>query len=231
MNGRPVTRALVGINVFFFAAMVLTGVSPLSPSPEDLLRWGGNIGPLSLGSQPWRLLVSNYLHVGIIHLGFNMWCLWNLGLLAERIFAPRTYVLVYTASGLAGSLASLWWHPLAVGVGASGAIFGLAGALIAALSLGRLPIPKEAVQGTLKSLLSFAGYNLLFGAVVPGIDNFAHIGGFLMGLALGAGLAKRRRGVFFAAAIALSAGFVLLRIGRRRASALQFPAPPTTLLP
>lgn len=210
-SGRPVTRTLIGVNVLFFAAMALTGVSPLSPYPEDLLRWGGNIGPLSLGSQPWRLLVSNYLHVGIIHIGFNMWCLWNLGFLAERIFAPRTYVLVYTASGLAGSLASLWWHPMAVGVGASGAIFGLAGALIAALYFGRLPIPKEALRGTLKSLLSFAGYNLLFGAVVPGIDNLAHIGGFLTGLAVGAALAKRRRGVFIAAAAALSGWFGALR--------------------
>jgi rhomboid protease GluP len=209
VRGRSVTKVLVGINVAFFAAMALTGVSPLSPTPQDLLRWGGNIGPLSLGPQPWRLLVSNYLHVGIIHIGFNMWCLWNLGMLAERVFEPWTYVFIYTASGLAGSLASVWWHPMSVGVGASGAIFGLAGALIAALYLGRFAIPKEALRGTLKSLVSFAGYNLLFGAVVPGIDNLAHTGGVLMGLALGAALAKgrRARGVFIVAGIALSAWF------------------------
>lgn len=211
MKGRPVTRTLIGINALFFVAMVLTGVSPFSPSPQDLLRWGGSIGELSLGFQPWRLLVSNYLHVGIIHIGFNMWCLWNLGMIAERIFAPKTYVFVYTACGLAGSLASVWWHPYAVGVGASGAIFGLAGALIAALYLGALPIAPEVIKGTLRSLVSFAGYNLLFGAIVPGIDNFAHIGGFLMGLAIGAALAKRKRGVFYGAAIALSAWFGVLR--------------------
>jgi rhomboid protease GluP len=211
VRGRPVTRTLIGINVLFFVAMALTGISPLGPSPQDLLRWGGNLGPLSLGPQPWRLLVSNYLHVGIIHIGFNMWCLWNLGAIAERIFAPRTYVFVYTACGLAGSLASVWWHPMAVGVGASGAIFGLAGALIAALYLGALPIPQEVIKGTLRSLVSFAGYNLLFGAVVPGIDNFAHIGGFLMGLAVGAALAKRKRGVFYVAAIALAFWFGALR--------------------
>ena len=111
---------------------------------------------------------------------------------------------------------------MVVGVGASGAIFGLAGALIAALYFGRLPIPATAIRGTLKSLVSFAGYNLLFGAMVPGIDNLAHIGGFLTGLVLGAVLATsltaspraraaRRRGVFVAAAIGLSAAFVLLR--------------------
>jgi rhomboid protease GluP len=192
MKVPSVTKILVGINVLFFAAMTLTGVSPLSPSPEDLLRWGGNIGSLSLGSQPWRLLVSNYLHVGIVHLGFNMWCLWNLGFLAERVFRPRTYVLVYTLCGLAGSLAGVWRHPYAVGVGASGAIFGLAGALIAALYLGKFAVPQEALRATQKSLLSFAGYNLLFGAVIPGIDNSAHIGGLLAGLGLGAYLARRR---------------------------------------
>jgi rhomboid protease GluP len=219
---RSLTRALVGLNILVFAAMTLTGVSPFSPSPADLIYWGGNLGPLSLGPQPWRLLFSNYVHVGVIHIGFNMWCLWNLGFLAERIFDPWTYALVYTATGAAGSLASAWGHPHVVGVGASGAIFGLAGALIAALYLGNLPIPRAALRGTLKSLLSFAGYNLLFGAVIPGIDNLAHIGGFLTGLALGAALAggllerpearaARRRVVFAATAFALSAWFVLLK--------------------
>jgi rhomboid protease GluP len=206
--------------------MVLMGVSPFDPTSAQLIRWGGNIGPLSLGPQPWRLLAANYVHVGIMHLGLNMWCLWNLGALAERIFDPWTHILIYTACGLAGSLASLWGHPFVVGVGASGAIFGLAGALIGALHFGRLPIPTAAIRGTLKSLVSFAGYNLLFGAMVPGIDNLAHIGGFLGGLALGAALATslmappqaraaRRRGVFLAAVIALSAGFGLVkRAGR-----------------
>ncbi len=217
----PRTTLLVRINVAVFLLMTVTGVSPLSPSPAQLVHWGASVGPLSLGAQPWRLLAANYLHAGIIHLGFNMWCLWSLGALAERIFEPWTYMLVYTACGLGGSLASAWGHPLVVSVGASGAIFGLAGALIGALYFGRLPVPKEAIRGTLKSLLSFAGYNLLFGAVVPGIDNLAHIGGFLSGLGLGTALAtslaaapevraSRRRAVFLAAAIALAAVYILV---------------------
>ncbi len=185
--GRTVslTTLLVGVNVAVFVVMALTGVSPLTPTTQQLLKWGANWGPLSLGTQPWRMLTSNYVHGGIIHIFFNMWCLLNLGALAERVFDRWTYVLIYTASGLAGSLASLWWHPMVVGVGASGAIFGMAGALIAALYLGKLPIPKEAVKSTMKSLLSFAAYNLLFG-LSAGIDNAAHIGGLLGGLALGA---------------------------------------------
>lgn len=212
----PVTTTLVGLNVLVFVAMVATGASPLSPNTDQLLRWGADFGPLSLGPQPWRMLASNYVHIGIIHIALNMWCLWNLGYLAERIFEPRTYILTYTACGIAGSLASLWLHPLAVGAGASGAIFGMAGALIAALYLGHLPVPKSAIQGTLKSLLTFAGYNLFFGSVVPGIDNSAHIGGLVMGLAIGALLSKHltkppeirnpwRRYVFIAVTLALLA--------------------------
>jgi len=218
-NKQPITTTLVGMNGAVFVAMVLTRVSPVAPTSAQLLKWGANWGPYSLGPEPWRMLASNYVHAGIIHIALNMWCLWSLGFLAERIFDPWTYVLTYTACGLAGSVASLWWHPLSVGVGASGAIFGLAGALIAALYLGHLPIPRQAIQGTLKSLLTFAGYNLFFGAVARGIDNSAHIGGLLAGLALGAALSKHlmappeirdnwRRGVFIAAAVVLFLAFM-----------------------
>ncbi len=183
------TQIIVGMNVLVFVAMVVSGVSPLEPTIPQLVTWGANYAPLSLGSQPWRMLASNYVHIGIIHIFFNMWCLWNLGRLAERIFDRWTYLLVYTASGIGGSLASLWWHPRGYGAGASGAIFGLAGALIAVLYLGKLPISKEALKPTLKSLITFAAYNLFFG-LVPGIDNAAHLGGLAAGLGLGAVLAR-----------------------------------------
>jgi len=219
---QPITTTLVGMNVAVFVTMVLTGVSPTQPTVPQLLKWGANWGPLSLGAEPWRMLASNYVHVGIIHIALNMWCLWSLGFLAERVFDPWTYVLIYTSCGLAGSLASLWWHPLIPGAGASGAIFGLAGALIAALYLGHLPISRQAIQGTLKSLLTFAGYNLFFGAVARGIDNSAHIGGLVAGLTLGAVLARHltappeiregwRRGVFVAAAVVLLLIFMLVK--------------------
>jgi membrane associated rhomboid family serine protease/Flp pilus assembly protein TadD len=221
----PVTSVLVGLNVAVFLAMALTGVSVSEPTTGQLLRWGANWGPQSLGTEPWRILSSNYLHIGILHILFNMWCLWDLGNLAERIFDRWTYLLTYTACGIAGSLASLWWHPLVVGAGASGAIFGLAGALITALYLGRLPIPAQAVRHTLRSLLVFAGYNLFFGAVGAGVDNSAHIGGLVCGLGLGAVLAQHlmsppevranwRLGVFVMTAVILLAAFTAVKRAR-----------------
>ena len=225
----PVTSAIIGINVLVFVAMTLSGVSPGMPQVPQLVKWGADFGPLTLTTQPWRILTSNYVHIGIIHIALNMWCLWNLGILAERIFDRWTYFLTYTVCGLSGSLVSLWWHPTGVGAGASGAIFGMAGALISALYLGHLPVPPRALKSTLKSLGSFAGYNLFFGAVVPGIDNSAHLGGLISGLALGAVLARHltsppdernswRRWVFIMAGVVLLLAFHFVRHSVLRAA-------------
>jgi rhomboid protease GluP len=185
----PLTSVLIGVNILVFLAMALSRVSLANPSIGDLVRWGANNGADTLHLQPWRMLTSNYVHIGLLHIAFNMWCLWSLGGLAERVFDRWTYFLTYTFCGLAGSLVSISLHPTRIGAGASGAIFGLAGALISALYLGHLPVHPSALKATLKSLLSFAGYNLFFGALVPAIDNSAHIGGLITGLALGAALA------------------------------------------
>src|SRR5205814_6003711 len=218
----PVTSVIIGINLIVFVAMVFSGVSLLEPQNADLIRWGANTGAHTLSVQPWRMLTSNYVHVGLIHILLNMWCLWNLGALAERIFDRWTYFITYTFCGLTGSLASVSLHPTRLGAGASGAIFGLAGALISALYLGHLPVHPRALKSILKSLVTFAAYNLFFGAVVPVIDNSAHIGGLLCGLILGAVMARHltspleerstwRNLVFLVGGMVLLAIFFLIR--------------------
>jgi rhomboid protease GluP len=218
----PVTAALVGLNIVVFLAMVFSGVSPSSPRSEQILQWGANSGPLTLSGQAWRLFTSTFLHIGIFHIAFNMWCLWDLGQLAERIFRRWSYLAIYLLSGIAGSIASVWRHPFGISAGASGAIFGVAGALITALYLGKLPVPKAALTSTLKSLLFFAGFNLLIGQAVPGIDNSAHLGGLTTGLLLGGILAstvtgseQRRHRIrlytFSATALVLAGAFILVR--------------------
>jgi rhomboid protease GluP len=182
----PVTVTIVGFNLLVFAAMVATGTPLFKPTPFQVLKWGANWGPMSLDGQPWRMLTANYVHIGLLHLLVNMWGLWQLGRLSERIFGRWTYGLTYTACGIAGSLASLWWHPMVVGAGASGALFGIVGALIGTLYLGKLPLPQAARQGLLKNLVGVVAINLYLGASFAGIDNSAHIGGLLTGLALGA---------------------------------------------
>jgi hypothetical protein len=96
------TMILVAVNVAVFVLMALTGVSVISPTGFQLVKWGADWGPLSLSTQPWRLLTSNYVHIGIIHIGFNMWCLLSLGALAARVFDRWTYLLIYSVTGIAG---------------------------------------------------------------------------------------------------------------------------------
>src|ERR1019366_9873136 len=86
--------------------------------------------------------------------------------------------------------ASVWWNPSVLSVGASGAIFGIAGALIASFFLGEFSMPRAAIAGTLRSVVVFVGYNLFFGAVIARVDNAAHVGGLVMGLIFGALIAR-----------------------------------------
>ncbi|HEX9121431.1 MAG TPA: rhomboid family intramembrane serine protease, partial [Terriglobales bacterium] len=151
-----ITAVLVAINVLIFIAMVVKGASVTQPTSDQLLRWGANFGPLTLTGQWWRLLTAMFVHIGIVHLALNMWCLWELGTLAEYLYGPKTFLALYLLSGLAASIVSIGHNPLVVTAGASGAIFGLAGALIATLYLGKLPAPRRALRISLVSLLVFA---------------------------------------------------------------------------
>jgi rhomboid protease GluP len=189
-NQTLVTHALVGINAAVFLGMALAGISITSPTTQQLVHWGANWGPLTLSGEWWRLFTCMFLHIGVIHIAFNMWCLWDLGALAESLYGHWTFASVYLISGIAGSVASVAWHPGTVSAGASGAIFGIAGALIASFYLGEFSLPRAAIQPSLRSVVMFAGYNLLFGAVSGRTDNAAHIGGLVCGLALGALIAK-----------------------------------------
>jgi membrane associated rhomboid family serine protease len=182
-----VTTGFLAINIIVFVAMVFSGDSPLDPSGQTLIRFGGTRGMHSLFFEQWRLLTSTFVHGGILHIAINMWCLWDLGGLTERIFDRWIYFLMYIFCGVAGMMAASWWNPRTITVGASGAIFGIVGALIAALYLGKLPIDRHAIQGTLRSVLIFAGLSLFWGvAVSSNVSNAAHIGGLVTGLALGA---------------------------------------------
>ncbi len=186
-----VTQAIFGINVAVFFAMALAGVSMVdNPAGQDLIHWGANYGPYTISGQWWRLLTCVFIHGGLLHIAFNMWCLWDLGRLAESVYGHWTFAAVYLTAGLAASLTSLIHNPAVLSVGASGAIFGIAGALIASFYLGEFSLPRAAISGMLRSVVVFVGYNLVFGAVIARTDNAAHVGGLLMGLLLGALIAK-----------------------------------------
>jgi rhomboid protease GluP len=186
-----ITKAIFGINVAVFLGMLFAGVSMLdNPAREHLVHWGANDGPRTLGGEYWRLLTCVFVHGSFLHIAFNMWCLWDLGSLAESLYGHWTFAVVYLLAGITGSLGSVIWNPNVLSVGASGAIFGIAGALIASFYLGEFSLPRAAVMGTLRSVVTFVGYNLVFGAMMSRVDNAAHVGGLVGGLILGALIAK-----------------------------------------
>ena len=177
-----VTTSLIAINTAFFIVMVFSGVHPLSPTPQNLIDWGANYGPRTTTGEWWRLLSSTFLHIGLLHLCVNMWALFSLGLLVERLFGNVAFLLLYLIAGLCGSIASLAWSPLIVSAGASGSIFGLLGAVLGFALVRHHALPPEVSRRLRKSSLIFIGFNLFFGFTTPGIDNAAHLGGFAAGL-------------------------------------------------
>src|SRR5882757_5994703 len=197
----PATYALVAINIAVFLWMWHAGVSPRNPTPDDLIRFGANNSELVLNGEWWRIITAMFVHVGVIHLATNMWCLWNLGLLGEPLIGPSGMFAAYLLTGVAGNLLSTAVHagvPGAadgpggiVGAGASGAVFGLAGVLIVLLKSPLLPIPQIELKKLRRSVIYFALLNFVIGAgtwvarTSIQIDNMAHLGGFLGGFALG----------------------------------------------
>jgi rhomboid protease GluP len=209
----PATYLLVGINCAVFLAMVASGVSAGSPTVDQLMQWGAdNAGNVLLGGEWWRIVTAMFVHVGILHLATNMWCLWNLALLAEPLMGSVGVIAVYILTGAAGNLLStlvnwILYHNapggpvFPAGAGASGAVFGIAGALIVLLKPHRLPVPPMELKRLRKSVIYFAVLNLVlglsisFGTSVIGsgihIDNMAHVGGFAFGLLFAAPMVPR----------------------------------------
>ena len=196
----PATYTLVAINCAVFLWMIAHHVSPSSPTPGQLLHFGANSTSLVLAGQWYRLLTATFVHIGIIHLATNMWCLWNLGLLGEPLLGAYGLIATYVLTGIAGNLLSMFVNIVlgddSVGAGASGAVFGIAGILIVLLSNRKLPIPWPELQRLRRSVIQFAVLNLIIGGAtvftnIIRIDNSAHVGGFLCGLALGVPLVPR----------------------------------------
>jgi membrane associated rhomboid family serine protease/Flp pilus assembly protein TadD len=183
------TYALLFINITVFIVMVALGISWITPETGEVLRWGADYGPLTLGGQYWRLVTAMFLHFGIIHLFGNMWCLWSLGQLAEKLLGSLSVLGLYLLTGIGASLLSLSWDPMRVSAGASGAIFGIAGALISVLYFGQLGLQAEGVRKLLGYVVRFAFLNLLFG-LRGHVDNMAHLGGLVTGLLIGFFLAR-----------------------------------------
>ena len=185
-----VTPALVAINLGVFAIMAALGVSALGGRADEYLRFGANFAPLTTGGEWWRLVTCTFVHFGIFHLAFNLWALWDSGWITERLFGNAWFGAIYFFAGVAGSCASMLWNQQVVSAGASGAIFGVYGALLAYMTVQRGSIPPESLNRLRISTSTFVVYSLFYGFAQSGIDNAAHVGGLAGGFAMGLILAR-----------------------------------------
>lgn len=209
----PVTAALLAINVIAYVGQVVSG--------QALTYWGVNSGPLTLTGEYWRLFTAGFLHGGIIHIAVNMWCLWSLGPLCERLFGKWQTFAIYMLTGVGGALLSIASNPNHAELGASGAIFGIVGAVMAGVKFGDLNISAGEKRAIFSSVVSFAVLNFVlgfsgFGSSIFGrVDNMCHLGGFVSGLLVGLplGAFARRHQLLQLATVAVT-GLVLFAAGR-----------------
>jgi membrane associated rhomboid family serine protease/Flp pilus assembly protein TadD len=183
------TKVLVAINVCVYIAMAAAGFSPLTPTSEQLVRSGADFGPYTLTGQYWRTITSSFVHIGIVHILLNMWCLWQLGRLLEKYVGGVMTAIVYVLTGIGAAILSLSYDPFRVSAGASGPIFGICGLLFSLLYFGDLGLTASGRNSLLGYTARFAGMNLVLG-LYAGIDNMAHLGGLVTGLLMGFAFAR-----------------------------------------
>jgi rhomboid protease GluP len=187
-HARFTTMMILLINAGLYLATVLyssrtTGHLGLDLDTETLLDFGGKSGPaIFVYGQWWRLITAGFLHGGLFHILMNSWVLFDLGVAVEQTYGTSRYLVIYFISTITGYLASCWWAPRVLSIGASAGIFGLIGAMIA------LGVRDRSSSGTAirNMYLRWAVYVLLIGLLpIFAIDNAAHIGGGVGGFIVG----------------------------------------------
>jgi membrane associated rhomboid family serine protease len=168
-----VTKILIGLNVGVYLITVVQGAGLNSPGGKLFSQWA-LYGPLVNHGDWWRLITSAFLHEGIAHIGFNMAALWFVGGPVEEYLGRLRYIMVYLVSGLAGSAGALFQSPHAVTVGASGAIFGILGAL--------LVIEWNVTGRLMGTAMTWIILNLVISFAIPGISWGGHVGGLIAGI-------------------------------------------------
>lgn len=187
MQQARLTFILIGLNVLIYLIVALQGTNFLQPGARELVKFGANFAPLTIGHlEVWRLLTSMFLHGSLMHLAINMYSLYSVGSMVEILCGRKKYLVIYLVCGLAGSLASVGANMLrsrpGISIGASGAVFGIYGFFLLLMWLRKDLVHPSARRQILQSGAIFIGINLFLGFMSPGIDNAAHIGGLISGL-------------------------------------------------
>lgn len=177
-----VTSIILDLNILVFLIMIFTGVHILYPKGQELLEWGANIRSFTTSGDWWRLFTSMFVHAGVMHIIMNIYGLVLASMFIEPIIGAVRFAILYFVSGLMGSIASILWYENTISVGASGAIFGLVGGILAVTLTGIFA--KESRRIVLLLFGPYVAISLIAG-LAGGIDNAAHIGGLISGAVTG----------------------------------------------
>lgn len=170
-----VTYVIMAICIILFVLMELSGGSTNS---QTLLKFGANLDVLVKNGEYYRLFTCIFLHIGIMHLLCNMYSLYIIGREVESLFGKIKYIIIFILSGISGSIMSLAFTHNTISAGASGAIFGLLGALLY-FGIHYRTYLGEAIK---RSVIPIIVVNLIIGILAEGIDLAAHIGGLIGGV-------------------------------------------------
>lgn len=185
-----ITYSIIILNLIVYSFSSLFSQSIIDMDMQTLVDMGALYGPLTvLKGEWWRLFSAMFLHAGMTHLLMNMFSLYLIGRGAEIYFDTKSYLSIYLFSGLLGGLASLYMHPVSVGIGASGAIFGVFGAL-AGFFLAHRERIQEHTKAFMKNFAIIIGINLVIGFSIPSVDVSAHAAGLVVGFIGGFALSK-----------------------------------------
>jgi len=185
-----ITYGLIFINTLVYGVSIFYTGQVIDMPARELVDLGAMFGPfVTLGGEWWRVLTAMFLHGSMTHLLMNMFSLYIVGRAMELYLLSREYLLIYFITGILGGLVSLYFHPITVGIGASGAIFGIFGALSGYFLAYRKELGDHAKE-FMKDFILIIGINLILGFSIPNIDVSAHSGGLLFGILGGYVIAK-----------------------------------------
>ncbi|HEU5057836.1 MAG TPA: rhomboid family intramembrane serine protease [Kofleriaceae bacterium] len=187
----PVTASLIAANLA--AALAVFIHWGTTSDLGALIQAGANVKAAVAEGEVWRLASSMFLHVGLLHLGINVYGLWVLGRLVEQMVGSLRFFVIYVGAGLTGSAASYLFGGATTSVGASGAVFGLLGAAVVELAIHRKSYPRRWSGALLGMLLFLGAANVAIGFIYEVIDQSAHLGGLVGGALLGAALSRKHR--------------------------------------
>jgi len=179
----PVTYVLFGVNILIF---ILMGLAGGRHNESMLLGFGVKVNDLIDHGEYWRMVTPVFLHIGPLHIFFNCYAIWVAGPQVEKLYGSARFTIIYILTGIGGVAGSYWYNPDVPSAGASGAIFGLFGALLVFGLKYRSSIPPMFQRAVGRGVLPVILINLFIGYQFPNIDNSAHIAGLISGAMLAA---------------------------------------------